>query len=122
MNPDQVLNVIRVAHTSFLYNFCSDIARADTGKAGPTMSGSEVRMEDEAHLGSCRRHISAARSQACHMGCWCVGGSRGWLTGVQLAPRMMRSASRKFRNNDATNKSCVDNKSNINEASVSRRL
>lgn len=27
--------------------------------------------------GSCSRHISAAMSQACHIGCWCVGGRRG---------------------------------------------
>ena len=28
-------------------------------------------------VGSCMRHISAAMSHACHMGCWCVGGSLG---------------------------------------------
>ena len=52
------------------------------------------QIQQHADLGSCRRHISAARSQACHMGCWCVGGSRGWDVGVQFAPRMIRSASR----------------------------
>mmetsp|Transcript_72383 Transcript_72383/g.228170 ORF Transcript_72383/g.228170 Transcript_72383/m.228170 type:complete len:289 (-) Transcript_72383:838-1704(-) len=57
-------------------------------------------------LGSCARHISAARSHASHMGCWCVGTSRGKLCGVQLAPRMMRSASRKLRYRLATSRSC----------------
>mmetsp|Transcript_10685 Transcript_10685/g.32117 ORF Transcript_10685/g.32117 Transcript_10685/m.32117 type:complete len:245 (+) Transcript_10685:301-1035(+) len=55
--------------------------------------------------GSCRRHISAAMSQACHMGCWWVGGSLGHDTGVQLEALMMRSASRKFLNKLATSKS-----------------
>lgn len=30
-----------------------------------------------ARLHTCSRHISAARSHACHMGCWWVGGRRG---------------------------------------------
>jgi hypothetical protein len=34
--------------------------------------------------GSCSRHISAAMSQACHIGCWWVGGSRGSLQGPSL--------------------------------------
>jgi len=59
-----------------------------------------------AHGGSWSRHISAAISQACHMGCWCVGGSLGKLTGVQLEARIILSASRKLRNKEATNRSC----------------
>ena len=59
-----------------------------------------------AHPGSCSRHISAAMSQAYHMWCWCVGGSCGKLTGLHAAARMMRSASRKLRNRDATSRSC----------------
>ncbi len=59
-----------------------------------------------AYPGSCSRHISAAMSQAYHMWCWCVGGSCGKLTGLHAAARMMRSASRKLRNRDATSKSC----------------
>ena len=47
-----------------------------------------------AYAGSCRRHISAARSQACHMWWLWVGGRRGKQTGVQLQERMIRSASR----------------------------
>lgn len=58
------------------------------------------------HAGSCSRHISAAMSHACHMGCWCVGGSLGQDTGVQLLARMMRSARRKLRNRLATSRSC----------------
>mmetsp|Transcript_42962 Transcript_42962/g.108450 ORF Transcript_42962/g.108450 Transcript_42962/m.108450 type:complete len:351 (-) Transcript_42962:1043-2095(-) len=54
----------------------------------------------------CERQTSAARSQADHIGCWCVSGSGGWLTGVQLAARRMRSASRKLRKSDATSRSC----------------
>lgn len=52
------------------------------------------------------RHISDARSHACHMGWWCVGGRRGYETGVQFAEAMMRSARRKLRKRDATSRSC----------------
>ena len=44
-------------------------------------------------------------SHACHIGCWCVGGRRGQDTGVAFAADMMRSASRKLRNSDATSRS-----------------
>jgi hypothetical protein len=39
-----------------------------------------------------------------------VGGNLGDDTGVQLFARMMRSASKKFLNNDATSKSCLNNR------------
>jgi hypothetical protein len=69
-------------------------------------AGGERLLADGAHGGSWSRHISAAMSQACHMGCWCVGGSLGKLTGVQLEARIILSASKKLRNREATNKSC----------------
>mmetsp|Transcript_26521 Transcript_26521/g.71716 ORF Transcript_26521/g.71716 Transcript_26521/m.71716 type:complete len:277 (-) Transcript_26521:801-1631(-) len=56
-------------------------------------------------VGSCIRHISAAMSQACHIGWLCVGGRRGYDTGLQLAAVIMRSASRKLRKREATSKS-----------------
>ena len=56
--------------------------------------------------GSWSRQISTAMSHACHMGCWYVGGSAGQDMGVQLFARMIRSASKKLRNSDATRRSC----------------
>lgn len=41
------------------------------------------------------------------MGCWWVDGRRGKEAGVQLAALMIRSASRKFRNREATKRSCA---------------
>eukprot|EP00160_Parvularia_atlantis_P017828 Unigene6302_Nuclearia_a/m.19404 Unigene6302_Nuclearia_a/g.19404 ORF Unigene6302_Nuclearia_a/g.19404 Unigene6302_Nuclearia_a/m.19404 type:complete len:323 (+) Unigene6302_Nuclearia_a:2111-3079(+) len=55
--------------------------------------------------GSWPRHTSIARSHIFHIGCWYVGGSLGDDSGVQLYERMMRSASRKLRNSDATSRS-----------------
>ena len=45
---------------------------------------------------SCERHRSTAMSHASHIGCWWVGGSGGWLTGVQSQHRSILSARRKF--------------------------
>mmetsp|Transcript_13087 Transcript_13087/g.31731 ORF Transcript_13087/g.31731 Transcript_13087/m.31731 type:complete len:207 (+) Transcript_13087:1030-1650(+) len=56
--------------------------------------------------GICSKQISTAMSHASHMECWYVGGSIGHEIGVQLLARMIRSASRKFRNKLATSKSC----------------
>jgi hypothetical protein len=42
------------------------------------------------------RHMSRARSQASHMGCWWVGGRGGLDTGLQSHDRRIRSANKKF--------------------------
>lgn len=59
----------------------------------------------EITAGSCCSACSAATSHASHSGCWCIGGSRGQLTGAQPHAFMMRSASMKFRNREARSKS-----------------
>lgn len=62
---------------------------------------------------------SRARSHACHIGWWEVGGRVGWDSGVQLYNRITRSASRKLRNKLATRRSCRNNF--WNKAEVKRR-
>ena len=57
---------------------------------------------------TCERQMSTAKSQASHIGCWCVSGSLGWLTGVQSLDFMILSARRKFLNSEATSKSCLN--------------
>ena len=79
--------------------------------------------------GNCDRQMSTAKSQACHIGCISkeveqtsrevarkgenekiqVGGRGGDDTGVQFAPRIIRSASKKLRNKLATSKSFDSN-------------
>lgn len=51
-------------------------------------------------------HMSKARSHACQSGCSFVAGSGGCETGVQSSDFMIRSASRKLRNSEATRRSC----------------
>ena len=43
------------------------------------------------------------------MWCWWVGGNIGCEIGEQFADRIIRSASKKFLNRLATNKSCLNN-------------
>ncbi len=50
--------------------------------------------------------VAGCRVPTCHMGWWCVGGRRGYDTGLQPAAVMMRSASRKLRNREAIIRSC----------------
>mmetsp|Transcript_14174 Transcript_14174/g.44321 ORF Transcript_14174/g.44321 Transcript_14174/m.44321 type:complete len:230 (-) Transcript_14174:764-1453(-) len=78
-------------------------APAPTCAAAPAPSAAEGPPCARA---SCTRHISAARSHACHIGWLCVGGSTGYDTGVQPSERRMRSASKKFRKSEATSRSC----------------
>mmetsp|Transcript_7005 Transcript_7005/g.26476 ORF Transcript_7005/g.26476 Transcript_7005/m.26476 type:complete len:210 (-) Transcript_7005:1806-2435(-) len=56
--------------------------------------------------GICNKQISTAASQACHIGCWYVGGIAGQETGVQFDARITRSANKKLRKRLATSKSC----------------
>ena len=44
-----------------------------------------------------------------HIWCWWVGGNIGYETGEQFAERITLSASKKFRNRLATNRSCLNN-------------
>ena len=62
---------------------------------------------------TCERQMSTAKSQASHIGCWCVGGRLGWLTGVQSLDFMILSARRKFLKSEATNKSCLNSFWNV---------
>lgn len=55
-----------------------------------------------------RKKYHKNNHQQYHIWCWWVGGNIGWETGEQFADRMIRSASRKFRNRLATSKSCLN--------------
>lgn len=75
-----------------------------------TRRASDEPMEGKVGLRSprsCDKQDSAARSHACHNGCCAVETRRGMEVGVQLNDLRIRSANRKFRNRDATSKSCL---------------
>ena len=93
-------------------------ANSTPAPCAPEPPSPEPRASPFSKPGICNRHVSTAASQACHIGCWYVGGIAGHDTGVQLLARITRSAKRKFRKSDATNRSCLKSRWNKGRGSA----